>query len=352
MAQSLQVYKQRRQTVRRKRTVASQIQSVVLAFVVLVVLLLVARYVTVLVTSMREEPVFVAPKTIYLPQRELEHSMAVAEFQNAAATPATVPQLTTESLLADSPALPAIPNVDFTPVENEAIVSEADALFGQSGLMGALGELSSQASSVSFLGIREEASRFVIVIDVSTSVVNTVNASGTPMARIQQEMRELITNLNANTLFNLVLHSRNHSAFQQQLVPATVANKEAAIAWVDRRFPSPPDYAFRASDSRQVGEMRNGIIGIMDFVFDAQPDVIFMMSDAGYFTTLVDGGQRPVTTRELNDLVNRRQRDLAENTRIHFIHFPDPRNIQDGRIGGDMRRITTSNNGQFRAISN
>ncbi|NBB80575.1 MAG: hypothetical protein GVY36_14215, partial [Verrucomicrobia bacterium] len=135
--------------------------SLLQAFVVVVLILVCARFVTVLVLSFQEDPDFSAPKTIYLPQRQLEHQMAVSEFQNAAATPATVPQLTTESLLANVPALPAVPDVDFTPVENEALVSESDALFGQSGLMGALGALSSQASSVSFLGITEEAARFV-----------------------------------------------------------------------------------------------------------------------------------------------------------------------------------------------
>ena len=89
----------------------SRLSSLLQAVFVIAVFLLTARSVTVLVLSLREEPVFTAPKTIYLPQRELEHQMAVAEFQNAAATPATIPALTTESLLATMPALPQIPNV-------------------------------------------------------------------------------------------------------------------------------------------------------------------------------------------------------------------------------------------------
>ncbi len=146
----------------------SRLFSLTQAILVIALILLCARFVTVLVTSFREEPAFTAPKTIYLPQRELEHQMAVTEFQNAAATPATIPALTTESLLANMPALPQIPNVDFTPVENEVMVSSG-ALFGESGLMGALGAISSEASSVSFLGITEEAARFVIIVDVSDS---------------------------------------------------------------------------------------------------------------------------------------------------------------------------------------
>ena len=62
----------------------SRLSSLLQAVFVIAVFLLTARSVTVLVLSLREEPVFTAPKTIYLPQRELEHQMAVAEFQNAA----------------------------------------------------------------------------------------------------------------------------------------------------------------------------------------------------------------------------------------------------------------------------
>ncbi|MEC7235258.1 MAG: hypothetical protein VXV86_01080, partial [Verrucomicrobiota bacterium] len=169
----------------------SRVYSLLQAVFVIAVFLLTARSVTVLVLSLREEPVFTAPKTIYLPQRELEHQMAVAEFQNAAATPATIPALTTESLLATIPALPQIPNVDFKPVENEAMVSESDALFGQSGLMGALGQLSSQTSSISFLGIQEKASRFVIIMDTSASVLNSVTAAGASMEEIRDEAKKL-----------------------------------------------------------------------------------------------------------------------------------------------------------------
>ena len=69
----------------------SRLSSLVQAVFIIAVFLFAARFITVLVLSLREEPVFTAPKTIYLPQRELEHQMAVAEFQNAAATPATIP---------------------------------------------------------------------------------------------------------------------------------------------------------------------------------------------------------------------------------------------------------------------
>jgi len=330
---------------RRKSRLLSLTQAVVL----IVLFLLCARFVTVLVVSLREDPVFTAPKTIYLPQRELEHQMAVAEFQNAAATPATIPALTTESLLADIPALPQIPNVDFNPVENEAMISESDALFGESGLMGALGALSSQASSVSFLGITEEASRFFIIVDNSSSVLNSVTAAGSSMENIREEAKRLIQNLNANTLFGFIQHSRNYDPFQEQLIPATVANKALALDWLDTSFRTSGSGRGWRSGPPVDGDT-NGLLTILNFAFKMQPDVIFLISDGGYFANRQGGGQRPVPLSDALKLIRSRQDEMTSDVRIHTIHFPDPRNIQDDRIGSGMRSIATRNGGKYRKI--
>ena len=323
--------------------------SLVQAVILVLVFLVCARFVTVLVLSLREEPDFVAPKTIYLPQRELEHQMAVAEFQNAAATPATIPQLTTESLLANTPPLPVVPDVEFTPVENDAMVSESDALFGQSGLMGALGALSSQASSVSFLGITEEAARFVIIADISDSVVNSVTAAGSNMEEIRDEAKKLIQSLNANTLFGFIQHSRNYDPFQDNLIPATVANKELALEWLSNEFrTNGSGRGWRSGPP--VGDNTNGLLTILNFAFKMQPDVIFLISDGGYFTTLSGGGQSPVPLNDAIQLIRDRQMELPSPARIHAIHFPDPRDIDDERIGGKMRSIANRNKGKYRRI--
>jgi len=325
----------------------SRVLALAQAVLVIVLILLAARFVTVLVTSLREEPVFSAPKTIYLPQRELEHQMAVAEFQNAAATPATIPALTTESLLAAAPPLPQVPNVDFSPVESQAVVSESDALFGQSGLMGALGALSSQASSVSFLGITEEAARFVVVIDVSTSVFNSAAAAGSSMRAVKEEMERLIDNLNANTLLGVILHRRTFLPMQDNLIPATRANKAFALDWVARKFPETPGQSISGARSGEGGIA--SIVPVLDLAFDMQPDVIFLISDGGYFAS---PSNRPVPLDDVLDLIRRRQKDLPKNARIHAIHFPDPRDIDDGRIGPRMRTIATRHGGKYRKIGN
>ena len=342
----------------------SRLSSLLQAVFVIAVFLLTARSVTVLVLSLREEPVFTAPKTIYLPQRELEHQMAVAEFQNAAATPATIPALTTESLLATMPALPQIPNVDFKPVENEAMVSESDALFGQSGLMGALGQLSSQTSSISFLGIQDEATRFVIIVDVSGTPQFAARAANVDFRTIGDDAVKLVESLNANTLFGFVLHSRDFRLFNDQLVPATLSNKANVSSWLrsvfDKYDPTVEDYQNILGPGQEGDNGTNGIVTILDTVFNMQPDAIFMVSDGGYFTennksntandpSLGSWG-RPVELKEVLGLIRDRQRDLSSDARIHAIHFPDPREINDERIGGGMRSIASRNGGKYRKI--
>ena len=323
--------------------------SLVQAVAVILFILLSARYVTVLVLSLKDEPVFSAPKTIYLPQRELEHQMAVAEFQNAAATPATIPTLTTESLLATLPALAALPDVEFTPVDTEAMVSDSDALFGQSGLMGALGALSSQVSSVSFLGITEEAARFVIIVDVSTSVLNSVTAAGSSMESIRDEAIRLVKSLNANTLFGFIQHSRNYNPFKDRLIPATMANKQSAQTWLKTRFRTDGSGSGWRSGPPVKGD-QNGLLTILNFAFQMQPDVIFLISDGGYFANTTGGGQRAIPIGDALDLIRSRQKDLPQDVRIHAIHFPDPRNINDARIGSKMRSIASRNDGKYRKI--
>ena len=322
----------------------SRLFSLTQAILVIALILLCARFVTVLVTSFREEPAFTAPKTIYLPQRELEHQMAVTEFQNAAATPATIPALTTESLLANMPALPQIPNVDFTPVENEDMVSESDALFGESGLMGALGALSSQASSVSFLGITEEAARFVIIVDCSSTVFSAMESAGSSMDKVKEETYDLINNLNANTKLGLIIHRRKFLPLKEDLITATVKNKALAIEWIKKKWPK--SYGGQIPNDIYGKDGSSGILPVLDAAFSMQPDVIFIISDGGYR----DKRGLKVPLNDVLSLIRSRQKDLLEDARIHAIHFPDP-DEAEGVIGSKMRSIAVRNDGKYRKVN-
>jgi hypothetical protein len=240
-------------------------------------------------------------------------------------------------------ALPQIPNVDFTPVENEAMVSESDALFGESGLMGALGALSSQASSVSFMGIQDEATRFVIIVDCSSTVFGAMERAGSSMDKVKEETYGLINNLNANTKLGLIIHRRTFLPLQEDLMTATVKNKALAVEWIKKKWPKD---AKRSITKAIKGEGdKEGILPVLDAAFSMQPDVIFIISDGGYY----DQTGR-VQLNDVLSLIRSRQKDLLEDARIHAIHFPDP-DEAEGVIGSKMRSIAVRNNGKYRKVN-
>ncbi|NBB79074.1 MAG: hypothetical protein GVY36_06450, partial [Verrucomicrobia bacterium] len=141
-----------------------------------------------------------------------------------------------------------------------------------------------------------------------------------------------------------VQHSRRYDAFQSSLVPATVANKENATRWLNERFRTDGS---SGSGWRGGPDGSDGILPILSFVFSMQPDVIFLISDGGYFTS--DGNQ-PVPLKDVLNRIREEQKQLPGDARIHAIHFQDERNIQDGRVGNGMRRIATRNGGKYRKI--
>lgn len=316
----------------------------VLFWAVIIQLALIALTIIVVVVapSFDRDPAFVAQKTIYLPQRELQHQAAVSEFQQAASAPVTPDKLTTQSLLPDIvPALPQLPSDNFSPFESATPSPNAASLLGSSGLMGALSGLSAGSSEVSFLGVRDEATRLVIAFDISTSVVNDMKAAGMEITEVRDATIELINGLNANTLFGLVQFARNYDVFQSYLVPATVENKQAAIDWLRNNFQT--DGTAGRGWSRGTHEF-NGIQSVMKEAFQFEPDVIFLVSNGRFYRSIPTnrfGEQVPY--RELLSDVDAMQRQLPQKTRIHFIGFgvrPD--------IRSDVRRLARGNQGSYR----
>ena len=307
-----------------------------LAVAIQFAIIAVTAFIVVFIPSNREEPVFTTQKTIYLPQRELDHRMAFAEFQQAAQSPMSVERISVEAMLPDSMAdLPEMPSMDFNPVQTNVMAS-ASAMFGQSGLEGMLQGLSTEASSVSFLGVEDTATRMIIVFDISVTVTNSVEAAGLSMEQIRDETIELVDQLNANTLFGLIQHSRNFDTFKDYLIPATVENKEAAIQWLRTRF---------RTDGSGRGwrrhEGRNGIEAVLEVAFNMEPDVIFLMSDGDYWRS--EPNNERVPYRDITSLIQRRQDQLPERARIHTIGF----GVRD-HVARDFRNLSRRNSGNHR----
>ena len=290
--------------------------AVIVAIVLQVVVLALTVWVVVLVPTEEEEPAFVAKKTIYLPQKDLEHQAAVSAFQQAASSPMAIDHLTTAALLPDSlPAMPVLPAQAFSEFDNPEQLAGAERLLGHSGMLGQLQGLHASASNISFLGIEDAASRVVIAFDVSTSVVNNMEKAGLSLNRVKQETIKLIKGLNANTLFAVVQFVRAYEQQETYLMPATVLNKAATVDWLDQKFGKT-----RRTRSWQRGDP-DGIQSVLEVCFAMQPDVVFILSDGSFQTTTSSGGSRTIPWNELNATIQRLQSNLPKDARVHFISF-------------------------------
>ncbi|WOO43204.1 VWA domain-containing protein [Rubellicoccus peritrichatus] len=313
-------------------------------------LLLLTVVVVVVAPSLDEDPAFVAKKTIYLPQRELEHQAAVAEFQAAASAPVMPERLTTESLLPDAmPDLPALPSDTFTPFESDSPAPNAEGLLSGSGLMGALSGLSAGSSEVNFFGIRENATRIVILVDTSNSMFERTRSGKQyrfDFTKIKDEAAGLISSLNANTLFNVAIYEGGSMAWSNFLVPATVENKASATSWIRSLSENP-----RASIGSRGGpgtKLMEGGGTRLDTgfkqVFSFQPEVIFVVTDGEINRS--SGGK--IGEDEILGIIRGFQDQLESPARIHMIQY-ETAVARDEEISA-MRAIASRNKGRYRKI--
>lgn len=320
------------------------------ALIILFALLILTAFVVVIAPSSREDPAFAAKKTIYLPQRELEHQAAVSEFQQVASAPLIPDRLSTESLIPEAmPDLPALPSETFTPFESETPAPSTDGLLSSSGFMDALSGLSAGSSQVSFFGIREEATRIVILVDTSNSmfersrdrVLHRFN-----FKTIKDEVTKLISELNANTLFNVAVYEGGSLAWSQELVPATVSNKSEAIAWV-KGLSENPNVTIGSRSSAGIKLVEGGGTRLdtgLKQAFSFQPEVIFIVTDG----EINRGSFQAIPEDEILDIINDLQAQQETDARIHVIQY-ETLVARDAEID-TMRAIASKNKGHYRKI--
>ncbi len=320
------------------------------AVVAQALILLVAVGVIIAVPDGQEDPAFKAGKRITLPQRELEHRAALNEFQQAAGAPLPVEKLTTEALLPDAalPELPSLPSESFSPFVLENPAPDADALLGETGLNAALAGLPGGMSELDLFGIREGASRFVILVDTSNSMFER-QRDGVKyrfdFSVIKEEIAALIAGLQPDTQFNLAIYEGGSLAWQPQLMPATLENKQAAQAWL---------YGLSESPSASISSRRSPGPTLIEGggtrldtglrqAFGFEPEVIFIVTDGE-----INRSGRTIPEDELLDIIRELQRTLAEPARLHVIHYETA--VTKPEETATMRAIAGRNGGRFRKV--
>ncbi len=292
--------------------------TIVVAVTVQAAVLFLATYIIVAKPWQRTEPEFIAKKTIYLPQRELEHRVAVAEFAQAAAKPLPLEKLTTSALLPpDLPALPTVPRTDFNPLENtEFLARDAQALLAQSGLSGAMAGLKTAASTAAFFGVEDSGTRIVIIVNTSVSVRNKAQRRGVSWEKIQDEVCNVVDQLDAGTQFAIVQFSQAVRVFPEFLAPATATNRSVARTWVKANLRGNPPIT---DDMTWFGHE-----AAFEAAFRLEPDVIFLVTDGVLDRREVRDGRTSYPQISYDTLlgsIHSFQRGVARDAHINVIGF-------------------------------
>ncbi|MEZ5275945.1 MAG: hypothetical protein R3F07_06170 [Opitutaceae bacterium] len=310
------------------------------AVIVQIGLLLVTVFIVVLRPSAAVDPAFEGKPTIRMPQRELEHRVALAEFQQMAASPMQIERLSTSALTPDGlPPMPAVPRGEFSPLENASFLNtDTQALLAQAGLSGALDGIKSAASAAAFFGVEDLGERIVIVVNTSASVMRKARNKGYTVERIQQEVIRLIEGLDPGTRFGLIQFSQGVRSFASFLVPATAANRSAAAGWIPENLrgnpPIGPDQAWFGHEAAFQAALA------------LQPDILFLVTDGVLNRRTGSPGHwsyPEIPFPVFQSTLDRFEGELPEPPRIHVIGFE-----MKPEDAAHMRSLARSHGGQVR----
>lgn len=301
--------------------------AVMASIVIHVVLAVIAGIWIVASYIQNDPPQFEAPPPplIKIPPQTKQHRMNLAANAALAAKPTFKARLV--SLRPTEFALPEAPKVsienmlvpDPSTIANSMVTGLAGAAGAGDGsgmgLAGAGGE--GLGTGIDFMGIRANGQRVLLLFDVSGSVVNKANASKMPLAKIKEETINLIEGLPANSRFGIIQFVRNYKMFQEELVPATVPNRDLAREWIDEEWRETG--TMPRGGSGVISPEPNGLPPILRRAYEMKPDVIFLISDGGFWRTTPANEKIPTDVFE--DVFKELNKSAVGRVPLHFIGF-------------------------------
>mgnify|MGYP000044155811 CR=1 FL=1 len=125
-------------------------------------------------------------------------------------------------------------DVDLPNMEESFTVSGGLGSGGGSGLLGGTsGSLGIGMSDVSVFGLKTRAERILFVIDVNRQMLTDGKGGLNSFKIVKDEITDMVGNLSAGTLFNVMLMDRRKSMrFKDQLVPAGSDVHQELIKWL------------------------------------------------------------------------------------------------------------------------
>lgn len=226
---------------------------------------------------------FEVQKDIRLPAKQREHRMNMAAFDSLAPKPTFNDKMQSLRPAPFSlPELPKMPMDQMLPLDPAEIVSDqVSSLVGSAGLGGGgqgAGGLGGIGTGFSFMGIKSQGKRILLLFDVSSSVSGKAARSGVPLTRIRDETAALLDSLPVSSRFGLIQFTQNYKAFKTELVPASEQNRDTAKKWLADEWVE----TGMMSASRTVVSNPRGLLGVLELAAKMQPDVIFLLSDASF----------------------------------------------------------------------
>ena len=303
---------------------------------------------------------FEVKKDVRIAAQTREHKLNMAAFDALTPKPSFNDKIAsmrpTKLALPD---LPKMPMDQLVPLDPSAMITDTVASltgtagFGSAGA-GASGSggTAGKAGKISFFGISDEARSVVIMIDVSDSMfTRTGDAEGRSLVKqgkeqsfqaVRDEAIKLVEGLSVNARFGIVRWSGGAYPWKPELVPATDANKAAAIEHIQTQVNMK---TARPRDGRPGGTRHDYAL---EEAFKLKPEVIFLLSDGNATAAQPGGGMSAIDPKDIFSVAETGQKTLEKEARLHTIYYvtgsdkPDERTMLSG--------LARKNGGRFRQV--
>ncbi|MEO6872993.1 MAG: hypothetical protein ABI233_12360 [Chthoniobacterales bacterium] len=206
---------------------------------------------------------------------------------------------------------------------------------------------------INFFGIKDISNAVVIMIDVSDSMfTRTGDVHGRKLVRLGKEQAfrnvrdeaiKLVQSLKPQTRFDIIHWAGSAQAWKPQLVPATEANKAAAIAHIQDAI----DYKSAKPGPGKPGGTRHDYA--LKLAFSLKPETIYMLTD-GNATAYhpKTGGLKSIPPEELYKIAAEGQTTLPKKAHLHTIYYL---NAKEKKAEREMLlQLASRNGGQFKTV--
>ena len=296
------------------------------------------------------------PKSPNPSERALQHRVQVEKRMQAQSQPAAVPKrvLTTGLAKVTLPAMPDLPmpktaaNMPKMAGSGGAVSFSAPAATLGGGALGGTGS----GAPVTFFGIRDVSTSVVIMIDVSNSMFSrTGDAEGSKLVKLGKEQSfqavrdeaiKLVQSLSAGTQFGIVRWSGGAYPWKDQLVPATDANKAAAIAHIQ----SDVDFNKAKKKPDRPGGTRHDYA--LEEAFKLKPETVYMITDGNATGQSPSDPSKKIDADDIYRVVDEGQKTLSKKARVHAIYYITGKEKAEERQM--LQRLASRTGGQFREV--